>query len=275
MKTLLSACHRFWLLFALLAVGMTAQGQTPTYKLSIMNESQPSPNEYEFDLYIQSTSATQLLLSNTQFGIAYDTAILDGGIVTAASFVRLAGTSDFPSGYTTGATNAGVNISNVGGVNCRYLNMAASTIPASPGAATEVPNFGGSCATPGLRISRFRLTNSKPFKINSTAKHVFSTATGAGRTNTLVSAFSGTSSVAITNAASNFAYNTPGTCTQNIVLSPAATCAISIATTTSPVTCFGGSDGSVTVTITGAGAAAPGRGRRGRAPRLTWAAARG
>lgn len=82
MKTLLSACQRFWLIFALLSVGMTVQAQNPTYKLSIANEAQPAPNVYEFDVYLSGTGSIPLELANTQFGIAYDTSILNGGCLS-------------------------------------------------------------------------------------------------------------------------------------------------------------------------------------------------
>ena len=82
---------------------------------------------------------------------------------------------------------------------------------------------------------------------------MFSTATGAGKTNTIISAFVGAAIPAITQAASNFAYNTPGTCTQNIILNPGAACAITESSTTSPASCFGAGDGTATVTLGGTG----------------------
>ncbi len=262
MKTLLSTCRRFWLLFALLAVGMTAQAQT--YKLTVANEVLVAPNVYEFDIYL--SSATGVELSAFQFGLAYDTAILNGGVITTPNpnpsllgFARLPGTSDFPATYTSGTLTSPANASVVGGVTCRYLNSASGGIPAGgAGNGVVLPNTGSNCAAPGLRINRFRVTNSVPFAVNSTCKHVWSTTVGAGRTNTVVSAFTGANSLAITVAANNINYNQPGACNTNVVLNPAASCEVIAVSTPTPVTCFGGNDGSASILLSGAGSTASG-----------------
>ena len=122
MKTLLSACQRFWLLFALLAVGMTVQAQNPTYKMYVTNESNPAPNVYEFDVFLLQTGATPLELATVQFGLGTDLSILDGGTATVEI---IAGTSELQaSQQPTNVIWGGVTYV-VGGVSYRYFNCAA------------------------------------------------------------------------------------------------------------------------------------------------------
>jgi len=259
MKTLLSACQKFWLVVALLAVGMTVQAQNPTYKLLLTNETNPTPTTYEFDVYLLRTSTTAMEMAGMQFGLGYDNTILNGGTPTVAV---IPGFSDFPANFEPTTVNAGVAapLFAQGGVNYRFFNLAARSLPGA-GNGLQISNENNGCSDPGMRVGRFRLTNSVPFAANSTAKHIWNVALGAGRTATQVNAYVSGTNINISlgvQATSNLNYDAPGTCIQNITLNPAATCAITANTTTTPVTCFGGNDGSVTVTITGAGAAAPG-----------------
>ncbi len=242
------------ILLTILISGFTAQAQT--YKLSVANEALVSPTVYEFDIYLASGTTT-VELSSFQFGLAYDTSILMGGTIT---FARIAGTSDFPANYTAGTITFPANIYVVGGINCRYLNSASGSLPAGgAGNGVILPATGSNCAAPGLRINRFRVTNSVPFRTNSTFKHVWSTAVGAGRTNTTVSAFSGANSVAITVAANNYNYNQAGACNTNVILNPATACAVvALETGTTPVSCFGASDGTATISLSGDGTTATG-----------------
>ena len=259
MKTLLTKCQRFWLLFALLAVGMTVQAQIPTYKLYVTNESSPSPTEYEFDVFLLQTGTTPLQLATIQFGLGVDLSILNGGTPTVSI---VPGTSELQaSQQPTNVIWGGVTYV-VGGVSYRYFNCAAKSPPGF-GNGHIISDIDGGCAHPGTRIARYRLVNSIPFATNSTAKHSWSVTAGSQRTATQVNAYiqsTGLNTNVSTGvqATSNLNYDSPGTCIQNIILNPAASCALTESSSTTQTSCFGAADGSATVTLGGIGIGAGG-----------------
>ena len=252
MKTLLSACQRFWLLFALLAVGMTAKAQNPTYSMYVTNENLVDPNHYQFDVYILQTGSTALELANISMGLAFDTNIVNGGTLSGQI---LAGTSELGTAQTPSSVSIGAvtQVTNYGGVIKRHFNIAPLANPGS-GFGVIISSVNNGCSAPGTRYARFQLTNTVPFKTNSTCKHQFSTAPNAGgKTQTIISAYVGGLAVNVSNAAGHLDYQSPGTCIQNIVLNPAATCALTSSSTTTLTSCFGASDGTATVTLGGTG----------------------
>ena len=98
------------------------------------------------------------------------------------------------------------------GLNYRYFNCASKTPPGA-GNGTIISNVDGGCTHPGTRIARFRITNSIPFRTNSTCKHIWSISPGINRTNTIVQAYVNGVAVNITTAARNINYNQDGSCT--------------------------------------------------------------
>jgi hypothetical protein len=247
----------FFLLCPALIFGINLNAQTPTYKLYFTNEAQTSPNEYEFDVYLLRTGATALEMATIQFGLGFDTSILNGGTPTASI---VSGTSDFsmnfqPTNVQVGGPNYLVNT-----VTYRYFNCAARSAPGA-GNGIFISDVTAGCVAPGMRLSRFRLTNSVPFAANSTCKHVWSDAVGSGRTNTQVNAYVAGINTNISTGVqttSHFGFSDVGTCGQNISLNPSNPCAVFLATNTSPESCFGSGDGSVTVTLSGNGSSAIG-----------------
>lgn len=208
---------------ALFSFAMKAHAQPPTYQLSVSNEVLVNPSTYQFDVYLKRTGAIQLELANVQFGLGIDVTTIAGGTLTfsivspGATFCEL-NTAQQPSSVNPAGVGVGTAAQTqlIGGVTYRFMNLNARI---NPGAgAGSIISSTGTCPAAGTRIGRFQLSNTVPFTSNSTFKHVFSTAAGAGRNNTIVSAYVGTTATAITSAASNLGYNVAGTCLQNIVL---------------------------------------------------------
>lgn len=203
------------LFFAMLTFAMKASAQPPTYQLTVSNETLVNPTTYQFDVYLKRTGAIAFELANVGFGIGIDVSTVSGGTLTfsiVSGFSELS-TAQTPATVTLG-TAAQTQVVNT--VTYRYMNVNARTNP-GPGSGSIISPT-GSCPALGTRVGRFQLVNTVPFTSNSSFKHVFSTAPGAGRNNTVVSAYVGTTATVITSAASNLGYNVAGTCLNNIVL---------------------------------------------------------
>ena len=232
------------------------RSQIPTYKLFLTNENQVSPNDYEFDVYLLRTSAATFELSGIQFGLAFDTSIANGGTLSASI---VPGYSQLPPNYTSGNVIIGVMNYNVGGIICKYFNAAAGTIPSGgPGSGFLVPDVNNGCASPGVRVARYRISNTQTFRPNSSCKHTWSTGPGSQRTNTTVSAYVGSTNTIITDYSNHLTYTDTGTCITNVVLNPSNPCAVFVGTTTTSASCFGVNDGSANINLTGAGSASTG-----------------
>lgn len=202
-------------------VALNREQLIPTYLLNVSNEVQTSPTEYEFDVYIMRTGTMQLELASLQFGLGFDITALNGGTLTP-SIVK--GTSDFPSNLEPERVNFGTTTFAIGGVTYRFFNCAARSAP-GPGKGLIITDV-GNCPNKGMRVARYKLTNSVPWTPNSHMNHQWSVSVGSSRTNTLVNAYVGT---IITNisagvqVASNINYNLAGSCAKNIILNPGST----------------------------------------------------
>jgi hypothetical protein len=100
------------------------------------------------------------------------------------------------------------------GTYYRFFNCAGRT-PQGAGNGTIISSIDTGCGHPGTRIARFRITNSVPFRINSTCKHIWSYNVGSDRNNTIVQAYvpSGTGpAVNLSDSANNFNYDDANTC---------------------------------------------------------------
>lgn len=213
-KTAFFVCS--FLAFFLLCVSFQTKAQSPSYELYITNQQQISPKIYQFDVYLLRTGTTPLELASMQFGIGFDSSIANGGtlsfsMVTGSS--QLA-TSQVPVAFSIGTTT---QTETIGGVVYRYLNQAARSGPGS-GNGTIISAVKTSCTSPGTRIGTYRLTNSVDFKTGSSAKHLFSSAIGNGKTSTLVAAYVGGSNTTI--SGTNLDYTSAGTCDQNLSFNP-------------------------------------------------------
>ena len=189
--------------------------QTPRYYLFLSNETQPAPNEYEFDVSIFRAGVIPLEMASIQFGLAFDTSILNGG-TPSASIVP--GSSEFPSNFAPTTVSIGTNVYIDNGTFYQYFNCAAVS---ASGTGLLISEVSTGCNNPGVRVARFRLRNTVPFTVNSTCKHIWSESAGAGKTNTIVNAYiSGvnTNISAGVQVFSHLAYYSGGTCITNIHL---------------------------------------------------------
>ena len=75
--------REFLLLVCIMLMVSTVRAQSPSYKMSIVNDVLISPNVYEFDWYVQQTGTTSFELASVQMGLGFDTSILNGGTPTA------------------------------------------------------------------------------------------------------------------------------------------------------------------------------------------------
>jgi len=239
-------------MFVWTLLGLRGLAQTPTYEMYVTNQSQIDSKTYQFDVYLLRTGSTALELSGIQFGLGIDTSITNGGTL---SFTMVSGSSQLVSASVPTSFSVGATYQTVNSVVYRYLNQAARSGPGA-GSGTVISATKNGCSSPGTRIGTYRLTNTVDFRQASTCKHVFSTSVAGGRTNTLVSAYIGTTSTNITSTANHFAYNSTGTCDQNPSLNGCAV--VASITDNSGVTCFGGSNGSVTVSLSGTGTSSTG-----------------
>ena len=248
-------------MFAFLGIANSAKAQV-NYQLYFTNVQTTGNNIVEWDIYLRSTGPTALELAQIQLGMGFNVAILDGGTATASV---VGGTSELPPAMQPTAPNIGAASFTVApvpaGQTHRYFNVAGRPVPGA-GLGPIISTTDGGCSAKGTRIARFRLTNSKPFLANSQMSQVFSQAVGSGRTRTAVFAYVAGVNTDITLTQSqipnHFSFNVAGTCDQNILLNPVATCAVTGSATTTAVTCFGNTDGTAEVTLTGTGAGAPG-----------------
>ena len=240
--------------FVWMLLGFTAWSQTPTYEMYVTNQSQIDSKTYQFDVYLLRTGSTSLELASIQFGLGVDTMIVNGGTL---SFSLVSGSSQLVSSQVPVAFSVGAvsQVNTVNGVVYRYLNQAARSGPGA-GSGTVISNVKTGCSSPGTRIGTYRLTNTVDFRQASSCKHIFNTGVAAGRTNTLVNAYIGTTNTAITATSGHLAYNSTGTCDQNLSLNGCAV--VASITDNSGVTCFGGSNGSVTVSLSGTGTSSSG-----------------
>ncbi len=136
------------------------------FKFTLSNIIQVSPNEFEFDLYVQDILPTDSLkMATMQFGIFFNQGILNGGEITngmVSVYPWSAGYSDLPENLTPISTST------------TSLGLIRVAGRAAPGCAN---GFVVSKDYPGTRINRFRFTNSVPFTSNSTPDMVFTSNT--------------------------------------------------------------------------------------------------
>jgi len=135
------------LLFVFLLSGF-AYSQNPTYTVVLKNDIQTASNVYEFDIYIMRTGTTEFQLAAIQGGLTFNTLLKGAGTLSA---LYIAGTSDLTlAGQTPGNPNVASN---------GYWKLAGKLPSGGAGTGTIIPT------DPGLRVGRFRLTNSVSFAV--------------------------------------------------------------------------------------------------------------
>lgn len=235
----------FIIIVFLVTISKVCNAQNPTYELYVTNESQIDSKTYQFDVYLLRTGSVPLELSYLQFGLGFDTSIVNGGTVSCTIVPNSSqlNTVQVPNNITIGS-NAQTNT--VGGVVYRYINQLARSLPGT-GNGTIISYLKTGCSSPGTRIGTYRLTNTVDFKKNSRCKHLFNATAAAGRTNTALSAYVNNVSTTITGT--NFSYSSTNTCDQNILLNSCSLLASVSNILASD--CFTSSTGSATVLLSG------------------------
>ncbi|NBU71887.1 MAG: hypothetical protein EBS53_10650, partial [Bacteroidetes bacterium] len=168
----------------------------------ITNSNQVSPNVYEFDVYLKRdvSSTTGFLLNIYQFGIGIDTNVLNGGQISVAYVANSSQLNpaqqpfyivDTSSGSIYTLLNVGAPTYVINGKPYKFIN-STTTLPPGFQNATPIPYVNLlNCANPGVRIGRFRIVNSQPFKSGSKPNHIFATTAAAGRTRTYLTSYVG------------------------------------------------------------------------------------
>jgi len=215
--------------------------QTQSVQVLITNDAQVSATQYEFDVYLINTGPVPFELSGHQYGINYNSAIKNGGTLTAS---WVAGTCQLVrANGNSGANqqNTSINMTS----NPSQIRLASPTAPGF-GNGSVIP------ASPGARIGRMRLTNTVPFALQQ-PNLSFNFVGNVTNTRSSVSFYnsSGVSSVscsdAITTSCSGFSTFT--VTTANPVLNSCT--APTLSSVVTDVVCLGGNDGAIDLTLTG------------------------
>jgi len=203
-----------------------------TVSMSISNCAVTAPNEFQFDVFVTNLTATDLHFNSTVIRVKHGTAILPTGTNTESwGYV---GGSDFPLSFpltypqtgqggtfTYNSTSKEFSISTLTGV---YNNLSC-TAPLIPAGESK-------------KLGRFVIHNSQNFVAGQSVGLIWSGTTSA----TILYTACGTVTAT---------YNTAGTRTLvtpcNLSTTTCATAAV--ASNTTSVTCFGGSDATATVTM--------------------------
>lgn len=189
MKTKATQILKLFTILFCMVIAKAGWAQTPTVEISIRNDVQVSPTEYEFDIYLTCTNLPSFQMSGHQYGINYNPAIKPAGATITLALV----------GGTSELTNpAQLPISILYHATLPHIRIQA---PPAPGAGN------GSIiqAAPGTRMSRLRLTCSAPFSPASPNLE-FQIPNVSGGTRTLASAYVGTVNTPLTIPPSTVAY---------------------------------------------------------------------
>ncbi len=224
LKVFVKRIHVFVLFLGFILFVQRSIAQSPKYLLKITNETQPTPQTYEFDVFLLRTGNTAFELANLGFGLGIDINVKNGGTLSA---VILSGSSELSLIQTPNivqmsnidylSTATGCGSCDGTGITYNYMNVAPRPNPGS-GNGFLISNINNSCSHPGTKIGRFQITNTVGFTLNSKMNIVWSADPNNGKSNTIVSAYVNGIATDITNTTSNFNWNSPGTCASNPLL---------------------------------------------------------
>ena len=164
----------------------------------ISNQVLVSPNIYEYEVYLQNTSAQSFRLHSYQFGVGVDTAVLNGGslqvqyVDSSCQLTNLLQAPFWQFDSSTATVYTNINVGNavhvLAGKSYRFINNTA-VLPPLFVQASVVPVSAAGCPQPGVRIGRFRAVNSVAFGRGSRPFHMFASVNAAGMTQSVVSLF--------------------------------------------------------------------------------------
>lgn len=212
------------LLIFLLLTSAHVYAQKPRYLLKFANEKQTAPDTIEFDVFIQSEGESfELAILN--FSVGIDTSIRNGGTLSA---IIIPGSSGFTKAQAPVTLKmASVNRKSIAtecgscegtGIIYNYLNVSAQSIPTLGTGTVIIPVKGKNCLQPGIRVARFRITNTRHFREGTKMNLVWSASPGTQKANTVVDAFVGSRVTPITDISSNLNWNSKGSCAINPVI---------------------------------------------------------
>ena len=132
MKTPTTTIQKLLLFCCMLLLAGTSHAQTTfSYQLILTNQVRVSPNIYQFDVFLLNTSTpagTTLELAGLQFGLGFDTNIVNGGTLTGSI---VAGTTEFNAAETptTVSISTVTQVLTNFGIPRRWFNLAGRTPP--------------------------------------------------------------------------------------------------------------------------------------------------
>lgn len=121
-------------------------GEIAGYEANIINLSQISPSQFEFDIYVKRITYTNIEVHGLAISLLFNDSIRNGGDLTSTYLI---GTSEMSTLQIPADPNLGIIVG-----NNRVLNIAAKYAP-SIGAGTVISSNGN-----GTRLGRFRISTS-------------------------------------------------------------------------------------------------------------------
>ncbi|MFM1746246.1 MAG: putative adhesin, partial [Bacteroidota bacterium] len=229
--------RKFLLVAMLLTLFGYAGYSQATCTVLITNDAQPTPNTFEFDVYLISTNGSTFQLALHQYGLNYNAAIKNGGTMTAAWVPSTCELTNLAQLQNTLNTTS----------NLSQIRIASTSAPgAGNGSIIAV-------GPAGTRVGRMRLTNTVAWA-NATPNITFSTTASATSTRTGVAWYDVTTNRAMCGL--GITTSCLGTVTgqnslSNAALNPPSCTSPTLSAVVTNVTCQGGSDGAVDLTTTG------------------------
>ncbi|MFN5356924.1 MAG: hypothetical protein ACK5CT_09980, partial [Bacteroidota bacterium] len=218
----------------------------PQAAILITNDAQVAPNEYQFDVYVISTNGSTFELAGHQYGLNYNSAIKNGGTLTAS---WVAGSTQLTN---TAQLQNTINTAN----NPSQMRLAS---PAAPGAGNGSVIAAGTVSplTGGTKVGRLRMIGSVSFaSVQPNVSISVTSSTSSTRTGVNVYFNNTNLPLCINGVTGNPAANCIGSITMNVnttnpVLNAPTCTNPSLSASVTDVTCQGGSDGAINLTITG------------------------
>ncbi|MBK9358887.1 MAG: T9SS type A sorting domain-containing protein [Bacteroidales bacterium] len=142
---------------------ISTPGNNTDFLLTIRNIAQTAGNELQFDIYLEDTDPSQTLeLASIQFGINFNTQILNGAPQEVNMTSIVPGSSQLPAGMQPISVNSAI----AGQIR------VPGRIPPGAGNGFIVPTL-----SPGIRIITLRITNPVNFTEGTTPDFAFSPST--------------------------------------------------------------------------------------------------